>query len=88
MTKTAKIRWGILGPGSIAKAFLGGIQNSRTGELAAVGTRNPGKAGLAENFPGARIHGSYDELLADPEIDAVYIATPHTSHAEWAIKAA
>ncbi len=66
MTKTAKIRWGILGPGSIAKAFLGGIQNSRTGELAAIGTRNPGKAGLAESFPGARVHGSYDALLADP----------------------
>jgi len=88
MTKTARIRWGILGPGTIAKAFLGGIQNSRTGELVAVGTRNPGKAGLAENFPGARIHASYDALLVDPDVDAIYIATPHTSHAEWAIKAA
>jgi predicted dehydrogenase len=88
MTNTVKIRWGILGPGSIAKAFWGGIQNSRTGELVAIGTRNPGKAGLAENFPGARIHGSYEALLADPDVEAVYIATPHISHAEWAIKAA
>jgi len=88
MTKTANIRWGILGPGSIAKAFLGGIQNSRTGELVAIGTRNPGKAGLAEDFPGARIHDGYDALLADPEVEAVYIATPHINHAEWAIKAA
>ena len=47
-----KIRWGILGPGTIAKAFAGGVAHSRTGKLAAIGTRNPGKAGLAENFPG------------------------------------
>jgi predicted dehydrogenase len=45
-------------------------------------------AGLAENFPGARIHDGYEALLADPDVEAVYIATPHISHAEWAIKAA
>lgn len=88
MTTTRKIRWGILGPGTIAKAFLGGIQNSRTGELAAIGTRNPDKASLPDDFPGARILGSYDALLADPAVDAIYIATPHISHAQWAIKAA
>ena len=48
----------------------------------------PSKPGLAENFPGARILDGYDALLADPEVDAVYIATPHPGHAEWAIKAA
>lgn len=83
-----KIRWGILGPGSIAKAFAGGVAGSRTGTLAAIATRDPGKPGLAETFPGARIFAGYDALLADPEIDAVYIATPHPYHAEWAIKAA
>ena len=85
---TKKIRWGILGPGTIAKAFLGGIQNSRAGVLAAIGTRDASKPGLSESFSGARIHGSYDALLADPEVDAIYIATPHPSHAHWAIKAA
>jgi predicted dehydrogenase/aryl-alcohol dehydrogenase-like predicted oxidoreductase len=54
----------------------------------AVATRNPGKPGLHDDFPGARIVNGYDTLLADPEIDAVYIATPHPGHAEWAIKAA
>ncbi len=83
-----KIRWGILGPGTIAKAFAGGVAHSRNGELAAIASRNPGKAGLAETFPGARILDGYDALLADPEVDAVYISTPHPTHAEWAIKAA
>ena len=83
-----KIRWGIIGPGSIAKAFAGGVAHSRTGVLAAIATRNPGKAGLAESFPGARILDGYEALLKDPEVDAIYIATPHPSHAEWAIKAA
>ena len=83
-----KIRWGIIGPGSIAKAFAGGVAHSRTGRLVAIATRNPGKAGLAESFPGARILDGYEALLDDPEVEAVYIATPHPSHAEWAIKAA
>ena len=83
-----KIRWGILGPGGIAKSFAGGVAHSRTGALVALGARNPGKAGLAEAFPGVRILDGYEALLKDPEVDAVYISTPHPSHAEWAIKAA
>jgi predicted dehydrogenase/aryl-alcohol dehydrogenase-like predicted oxidoreductase len=85
---TSKIRWGIIGPGSIAKAFQGGVAGSRHGVLAAIATRDPNKPSLATDFPGARIVHGYDALLADPEIDAVYIAVPHTGHAEWAIKAA
>lgn len=83
-----KIRWGIIGPGSIAKAFQGGVANSRHGELVAIATRDPNKPGLANDFPGARILNGYDALLNDPEVDAVYIALPHPFHAEWAIKAA
>ncbi len=81
------IRWGIIGPGTIARAFAEGILHSRTGRLIAIASRNPDKPGLPEAFPGARIVAGYDSLLADPEIDAVYVATPHTGHAEWAIKA-
>lgn len=88
MTSTAPIRWGILGPGDIAKAFAGGVAGSRTGTLAALGARNPGKEGLAQTFPGVRILDGYQALLDDPDIDAVYIAIPHPGHAEWAIKAA
>ncbi|MCZ7934962.1 aldo/keto reductase [Agrobacterium leguminum] len=87
MTTVQPIRWGIIGPGTIARTFADGIAHSRTGRLEAIATRNPDKPGLAEAFAGARIIKGYDALLADPAIDAVYIATPHTGHAEWAIKA-
>jgi predicted dehydrogenase/aryl-alcohol dehydrogenase-like predicted oxidoreductase len=86
MNDTQRLRWGIIGPGTIAKTFAGGIAQSRTGVLTAIATRDPGKPGLSDDFPGARILQGYHALLADPEIDAVYIATPHTGHAEWAIR--
>ena len=54
---TDHIRWGIIGTGSIARTFASNLPHSDTGHLAAVATRNPGKPGLAENFPGARIVG-------------------------------
>jgi predicted dehydrogenase/aryl-alcohol dehydrogenase-like predicted oxidoreductase len=88
MNSEASVRWGILGPGSIARAFAGGVAGSRSGKLVAIATRYPGRPGLAESFPGARIVAGYENLLTDPEIDAVYIALPHPFHAEWAIKAA
>jgi predicted dehydrogenase/aryl-alcohol dehydrogenase-like predicted oxidoreductase len=83
-----RLRWGIIGPGTIARAFAGGLRDSRTGALAAIGARNPDRPEYRAQFPGARVHAGYDALLADPEVDAVYIATPHPQHAEWAIKAA
>ena len=88
MADNGKIRWGIIGPGSIAKAFAGGLAHSDSGVLVAIGSRNPDKPGLAKDFPGARIHKGYEALIADPEVDAIYIATPHPGHAEWAIKCA
>ncbi len=88
MAKTRPLRWGIIGPGRIAQAFLLGLNGSNTGTLVAIGSRNPGKPSLKTDFPGARIHDGYQALLDDPEVEAVYIATPHPQHAEWAIKAA
>ena len=87
MTDVQPIRWGIIGPGTIARTFADGIAHSKTGKLVAIASRNPGKPGLGDGFPGARIIDGYEALLSDPEVDAVYIATPHTGHAEWAIKA-
>lgn len=88
MAEVKKIRWGIIGPGGIAKSFQGGVQDSLHAELVAIATRNPDKPGLAEEFPGTRIHKGYEALIADPDVDAIYIATPHPWHAEWAIKCA
>jgi len=87
-TTSSPIRWGIIGPGGIARAFLMGLEGTDSGRLVAIGSRNPGNASLRTDFPGARIHDGYEALLADPEVDAVYIATPHPAHAEWAIRAA
>ncbi len=57
--------------------------------MVAVGSRSAeGAAAFLEKFPGIRGFGSYEELLADPEVDAVYLSTPHPQHAEWAIAAA
>ena len=82
-----RLRWGIIGPGIIARVFANGLAHSRTGTLVAIGARTP-RPEHAEQFPGARVHAGYAALLADPEVEAVYIATPHPQHAEWAIKAA
>lgn len=87
-SKPSHVRWGIIGPGSIAKAFWGGVAGGKHGKVVALGTRDANKPGLSDTFPGARIVEGYQNLLNDPEIDAVYIATPHPGHAEWAIKAA
>ena len=83
----AKLRWGILSTGNIAHAFAGDLPGSRTGALVAVGSRSTESAQkFADAHGGIRAHGSYEDLLADPEVDAVYLATPHPQHAEWAIK--
>jgi len=88
MAKKNRVRWGILGPGTIARTFAGGVAHSDRGKLVAIGARNPDRPEYAEHFAGARVLAGYEALLADPEVEAVYIATPHPSHAEWAIKAA
>lgn len=84
-----KVRWGLLAAGAIARAFARGVRASETGELAAVGSRSADKARqFGAEFGIARCHGSYEELLADATVEAVYVSTPHPQHAEWAIKAA
>jgi predicted dehydrogenase len=86
---TAKLNWGIMTTGWIARKFATDLAQSRTGRLVAVGARKLADAEkFAADFGGARAHGSYEALLADPEVTAVYIGTPHPWHAEWAIRAA
>lgn len=85
------LRWGILSTGRIAGVFAKGVGESRHGRLVAVGSRSaPSAARFAAEHGVAppHAHASYEALLADPEVEAVYIATPHPEHVEWAVKAA
>jgi predicted dehydrogenase len=73
-------RWGILGTGGIAQAFAKDLQLAPGHVVAAVGSRSPTTAdAFADKFPGCTAHGSYESLVLDPGIDAVYVATliPH-----------
>ncbi|MFY0617922.1 Gfo/Idh/MocA family protein [Shimia sp.] len=83
------IRWGILGAANFARNHMGpAIHAARGATLTAVASSSADKvAGFAEFAPGVRHHTSYDDLLADPEIDAIYIPLPNHIHVEWAIKA-
>ena len=84
-----RVRWGILGTGSIAGAFAEGLAQAERGELVAVGSRSDASAQLfGQKYNVPRRHGSYEALLKDGEVDALYLATPHPAHAEWAIRAA
>jgi predicted dehydrogenase/aryl-alcohol dehydrogenase-like predicted oxidoreductase len=86
---TQNVRWGILGLGRIAGRFAADLPNSRTGTLVAAASRDLARAkSFAEDHGAERAYGSYDDLLADGTVDAVYIATPHPAHASWAIRAA
>ena len=87
-TGTDQLNWGILATGEIARAFAEGLATSRTGRLVAVGSRSRASAeefGRRYNVPNR--HGSYEALLADPQVQAVYVSTPHPFHLEWAVKA-
>ena len=80
------LNWGIIGCGSIAKAFSYGLKNAKTGKLYAVASRDQAKADkFAAEHGAPKAYGSYDAMLADKDVDAVYVATPHPHHAEWAI---
>jgi len=84
------IRWGIIGPGNIAHNFADGLRESLSGQLIAIASKsNKRRESFGDKYtidPAFRF-SSYDDLLNSKNIDAVYISTPHTLHAEWTIKA-
>ncbi|SFR10503.1 Gfo/Idh/MocA family protein [Poseidonocella sedimentorum] len=86
---TDYIRWGILGAANFALRHMGqALHAAPHGALEALATGSPEKAAAFHaRFPGLRIHDSYEALLADPEIDAIYIPLPNTLHVDWALKA-
>ena len=76
-------RWAILGPGRIAQSFAKDLSLVPDAELAAVGSRSQERAAaFAEEYGAATAYGSYEELLADDSVDAVYVASPHALHVE------
>lgn len=85
---TTPFRWGLIGPGGIAQRFAGALPAVPGAQLAAVLARDPvkGRAFADRWKTGAppRVTASLDELLADPSLDAVYIATPHSEHLHYA----
>lgn len=80
-------RFGILGTGNIARQFAEGVGGSSRCAVTAVGSRHEDTArGFAEKYDISNAHGSYDELLNDSDIDAVYVSLPNSMHHEWTIK--
>ena len=78
---TDTVRWGVLGTGGIAAAFAGDLPRVAGAELAAVGSRTSAAAdAFALEHGFARAHGSWAELAADPDVDVIYVATPHAFH--------
>jgi predicted dehydrogenase/aryl-alcohol dehydrogenase-like predicted oxidoreductase len=81
------LRWGLIGGGGISTKFARAVAHSKLGRVTALGVR-AAPAEQAEAFRDAKLHIGYQNLLDDPEVEAVYIGIPHPLHAEWAIKAA
>jgi len=83
------VRWGILGAAKFAREFMGpALALAAGGRIVALATSDPAKAEPFTAFaPGIRVHGDYDALLSDPDVDAVYVPLPNHLHVEWSLKA-
>jgi predicted dehydrogenase len=82
------VRWGVLGAGWIASTFCDDLALLPGHEVVAVGARSPGtNAAFAERFRVPHVHDSYEALVADPDVDVVYVATPHPWHHDAALLA-
>jgi len=83
----SNFNWGILGPGGIAKAFATDLKLLDGHSVAAVGSRTLKNAQDFANTFGGTAYGSYEALVADPSIDAIYVATPHSAHKDHVVLA-
>lgn len=82
------LRFGVLGAAKIARSFIAGVGPSPRVEVVAVASRDLAKGKQFADETGVpRAHGSYEALIDDPDVDAVYVPLPNTLHAEWVIKA-
>jgi predicted dehydrogenase len=82
------LKWGIAATGGIASKMVAALQTLDDAEIVAVGSRSPESAAtFANKFAIPQAHGSYAELFADPNVDIVYIASPHSHHRHMAVAA-
>jgi predicted dehydrogenase len=82
------LRWGILAPGYIAGSFASALRAATGQHIQAVASRSLDRAkAFAEEFGAATAYGAYDELVADPDVDVVYVASPHSEHRAQALLA-
>jgi len=82
------VRWGVIGPGGIASRFAEAMRVVPDGTIHAVASRSAERAAAyADRFEVPQRYGAYEELVADPQVDVVYVATPHTCHAEHTLLA-
>lgn len=82
------LNWGILAPGGIASTMVEALQRFTRQRVVAVGSRSAERgASFAQRFGIGRVHDSYEALVADPEVDAVYVASPHSHHRDHALLA-
>src|SRR4029453_18833124 len=82
------VRWGLLGTAHINRRLIPAMRAARRSTIAAVGSRERARAeAYAAEWQIPAAHGSYDSLVRDPAIDAVYISLPNTLHVEWTLRA-
>src|SRR5688572_18450591 len=82
------VRWGILSTARISALLLGGAREAANVDVVAVASRDEARAAAYAADNGiVRVHGSYEALLADPEVEAVYIPLPNSMHVPWSVRA-
>jgi D-xylose 1-dehydrogenase (NADP+, D-xylono-1,5-lactone-forming) len=88
MNDVGAVRWGVVSTARINEKVLAGAREAAGVEVVAVGSRDRGRGEeFAERHGIARVHGSYEELLADGDVEAVYIPLPNSLHVPWSVKA-
>ena len=88
MTDATPVRWGVLSTARINQKVLAGAREAAGVEIVAVASRERARGeAFAQRHGIGRVHGSYEELLADPDVEAVYIPLPNSLHVPWSIKA-
>src|SRR5579859_2875023 len=90
-TRHAPVRWGIISTADIGiRALIPAVLAANNSRLVAIASRDAARASAvaARLEPQPRVHGSYEALLDDPEVEVVYIPLPNSQHAEWTMRAA